>query len=131
MHTIITEFYNKIKLFLEANLVELGVSFIIVFVGISSFLLGEYRVKSSKVETGIIIENRGVGEGEVSTSTSKSGLNKEKVGREGEVVASKSGKRYYFPWCGGVTRISEKNKIYFASALEAQKSGLTLASGCK
>ena len=46
------------------------------------------------------------------------------------LVASKSGGKYYFPWCGGVSRIKEENKIGFASETEARKSGYTPAANC-
>ncbi|MBM2817710.1 MAG: protein of unknown function with transrane region [Parcubacteria group bacterium] len=45
-------------------------------------------------------------------------------------VAAKSGTRYYFPWCGGVSRIKEENKIWFASEAEARKAGYTPAANC-
>lgn len=46
------------------------------------------------------------------------------------VVASKNGTRYYYPWCGGVQRIKEHNKIWFKTKEAAQAVGLTLAAGC-
>lgn len=59
----------------------------------------------------------------ISTPTQKSS--------QGLLVASKNGTKYYFPWCTGVSRISETNKVWFNSYEEAQKAGLTPASGCK
>ncbi|MFA6339008.1 MAG: hypothetical protein WCW87_03050 [Candidatus Paceibacterota bacterium] len=53
------------------------------------------------------------------------------IGTNSEVVvASKNGKKYYLPWCSGVNRISEKNKIEFASKKEAENAGYTPASNC-
>ena len=49
----------------------------------------------------------------------------------GQVVASKSGGKYHFPWCSGAQRISGANKIYFSSIEEARKAGYTPASNCK
>ncbi len=45
-------------------------------------------------------------------------------------VASKTGTKYYYPWCSGVDRIKEENKIWFSSVEEAKSRGLTPASGC-
>ena len=45
-------------------------------------------------------------------------------------VASKTGTKYYYPWCSGVDRIKEENKIWFSSVEEAKTRGLTPASGC-
>ena len=44
--------------------------------------------------------------------------------------ASVNGKTYTFSWCGGSSNISTKNKIYFTSEVEAQKSGRTLSKLC-
>ncbi|MDO8620117.1 MAG: hypothetical protein Q7R64_02095 [bacterium] len=49
----------------------------------------------------------------------------------GQLVASKGGTKYHFPWCSGAQRISEANKIWFSSAEEARKAGYTPASNCK
>lgn len=47
-----------------------------------------------------------------------------------EVVASKNGETYSFPWCSGAKRISEKNKIVFSSKQEAEKAGYREAKNC-
>ena len=52
------------------------------------------------------------------------------VDKKGSVIASKSGKKYYFPWCSGINRIKIENRIYFDTELDAQNKGLTLASSC-
>jgi hypothetical protein len=48
----------------------------------------------------------------------------------GFLVASKSGKKYHFPWCAGAAQIAEKNKIWFDSYEEAQKAGYSAATNC-
>lgn len=50
---------------------------------------------------------------------------------DGTVVASRSGSKYYFPWCSGVDRISEANKVWFPSEDAARAQGYALASNCK
>ncbi len=50
---------------------------------------------------------------------------------EGGVVASKNSTKYHFPWCAGAKQIKEENKIWFASAAEAEKAGYTKAGNCK
>ncbi len=47
------------------------------------------------------------------------------------VVASKNGTKYYFPWCGSAKRILDSNKVYYSSAVEARKAGLTPSNTCK
>lgn len=49
---------------------------------------------------------------------------------KGFLVASKTGKKYHFPWCAGASQIAEKNKIWFATYDEAQKAGYTAAANC-
>lgn len=49
----------------------------------------------------------------------------------GQIVASRSGNKYHFPWCSGAQRISEANKVFFNSVEEARKAGYTPASNCK
>jgi len=48
----------------------------------------------------------------------------------GQVVASKNGTKYYFPSCAGVARISESNKVWFASAAAAAAAGYAPAANC-
>lgn len=50
---------------------------------------------------------------------------------QGQIIASKNGKRYYYKNCGGVNRIKTENRIYFETEQQAESKGLTLASGCK
>jgi hypothetical protein len=49
----------------------------------------------------------------------------------GEVVASKNGTKYFFPWCGGAKLIKEENKVWFASANAAKAAGYAPAANCK
>lgn len=49
----------------------------------------------------------------------------------GEVIGSKSGKKYYFPWCGTVKRIKPENQVHFASIEAARAAGFTPGGNCK
>lgn len=48
----------------------------------------------------------------------------------GQVVASKTGTKYYLPTCTGADRISATNKVWFVSATAAEKAGYTPAANC-
>jgi len=48
-----------------------------------------------------------------------------------QYVASRNGTKYYFPWCSGVDRIKEENKVWFETKENAQKAGYTPSSTCK
>ncbi|MBU6431408.1 MAG: hypothetical protein KGJ58_01640 [Patescibacteria group bacterium] len=50
---------------------------------------------------------------------------------EKSFVGSKTGTKYYLPWCGAVLKIKEENKIRFASEAEAQKAGYAPATNCR
>ena len=52
-------------------------------------------------------------------------------GIEGQVVASKSGTKYYLPECAGADRISDANKIWFTSVSAAGAAGYAPAANCK
>ncbi len=49
----------------------------------------------------------------------------------GQLVASKNGTKYYLPWCAGVDRISDANKVWFNSVESAKAKGYAPASNCK
>lgn len=49
----------------------------------------------------------------------------------GQVIGSKNGKKYYFPWCGTVKMIKPENQIKFSSIEEARKAGYLPAANCK
>ena len=49
----------------------------------------------------------------------------------GRIVASKGGTKYYFLSCAGASRISDANKVWFASVDAALSAGYTLAANCK
>jgi len=46
-------------------------------------------------------------------------------------VASKNGTKYYLPNCSGAKRISEANKVWFASPAAAVAAGYAPAANCK
>ena len=50
---------------------------------------------------------------------------------DGPVIGSKSGKKYYFPWCGTVKRILPQNQVHFTSIAEARKAGFVPGGNCK
>ena len=49
---------------------------------------------------------------------------------KGLVFSSKTGKKYYYPWCSGADRIKEVNKVWFGTIEQARAAGLTPISGC-
>ena len=56
---------------------------------------------------------------------------KERSMLSGKFVAARNGTAYYFPWCSGVTRIKNENKIWFDNEQAAVAAGYRKASSCK
>ena len=104
---------------------------VIVLVGTASFGLGRLSAYEAKKEP-VTIEMS-----EFNSTNSEIKTEPEVLGENislkesGEVVASKTGDKYHFPWCAGATRILETNKVYFKSAEEAKAAGYLPAGNCK
>jgi len=47
-----------------------------------------------------------------------------------QIVASKKGTKYYYPWCGGVKNIKAENRITFDSEAAAKTAGYSIAANC-
>ena len=135
MSTNIKDFYEKHKSLAKNLKNELLSILVIFFVALSSFGLGilferdhqgQGSVKSVENSLNEMIEEKEAGQKALVLETGP-----ETEPQSGEVVASKNGTKYHFPWCGGAKQISDKNKITFKSAEEARKAGYTPASNCK
>jgi hypothetical protein len=66
-----------------------------------------------------------------STTISQMKPNEQEIQEDGPVIGSKSGKKYYFPWCGTVKRIKPENQVKFSSILEAKSAGFSAGGNCK
>ena len=127
MREIIKEMRQKIKLWVESfkdKREQILLSVVIVFVALSSFALGRYSL-ANNTDT------------QSNSSSSQTGNYQSKKTPEnttssasGSFVASKSGTKYYLLSCSGVSKISDKNKIYFKTESEAQTAGYSRASNC-
>jgi|AntAceMinimDraft_13_1070369.scaffolds.fasta_scaffold49115_1 hypothetical protein len=112
----ITHIHKKYKRILS---LILGISSILMYLG-SLFIIGYVEgIKSDKDNIVEVVDK---------TLDRQIIYTKEK--EKGSVVASKSGKKYYFPWCSGINRIKKENRVYFNTELEAQDNGLTLSKTC-
>ena len=126
---------------------EIYTILLIMLVGFGSFGLGRLsKLQESKTPVRVeqasaavlsanppFLEKEGTG-GVVVSPLSKGtppSSEAEDVSSGGQLVASKGGAKYHFPWCSGAQRIAEQNKIWFNSVEEARKAGYTPASNCK
>ena len=65
-----------------------------------------------------------------SAKSADGALNAQATSAEGRFVASKSGTKYYLPSCAAAGRISDANKVWFASPDAAHAAGYTPATNC-
>ena len=114
----ITDIISKIKgHWASCKKEDIFIAFIIVLVGFSGYGLGKLSVLS-EMKTPIKIVDENVIESSVATSS-------------GAVVASKSGTKYFLPYCTGANTIKENNKIWFQTEAEAKSAGYEPALNCK
>ena len=66
-----------------------------------------------------------------STTTPMSDIGGSRISNSGEVIGSKTGKKYYFPWCGTVKRLKPENQVHFASVDLARQAGYVAGGNCK
>ncbi|TSC70970.1 MAG: hypothetical protein CEO12_95 [Parcubacteria group bacterium Gr01-1014_46] len=100
------------------------------------FVLGRLSVsQSQKTPINIAYQNvTQTASALVSASTSPNtvfGQEVTKIPQDGPVIGSKSGKKYYFPWCGTVKRIKPENQVHFKSIIDARNSGFLPGGNCK
>jgi hypothetical protein len=113
----------------------------ILLVAVTSFSLGRISgLEDGKDPVRVISRDLyGGGSREQAASVGASAADDEKIGDSmpetqpdsGQVVASKNGSKYHYPWCSGAKQISENNLIVFNSIEEARAKGYTPASNCK
>lgn len=108
----------KIKNLAEDVLSEWGILILVFLLSLASFGLG--RLSSLESARPAV----SVREAEVASAVRAMTVS-------GQVVASRSGKAYYFPWCGGADRITAQNKVWFQSEAAAKKAGYAPAKNCK
>ncbi len=125
------------------------IPFIIIFIAIISFSLGRLSVLQERRPPVRILNNSSLNHpyfkketqntpsihsiqqtAVVGASPSINSTNSLQT-NSGQVVASKNGAKYHYPWCSGAKRISPKNLITFNSIKEARASGYLPAANCK
>ncbi|MFA6386227.1 MAG: hypothetical protein WCW04_00440 [Candidatus Paceibacterota bacterium] len=124
----INDFMNKIKGKIGIDSMTLVCFCIIVLVSLGSFGLGRLSVAKIDNVDQLNVKEEGINisKNEGDTVPDNSITSKEKL-----YVASKNGKLYYSLGCAGAKRISPKNEVWFASSIDAEKSGYTLSTSCK
>ncbi len=119
---------EKIKPFYTLLLIVVTASIFFGLGRLSSIEMAKTPIKieySAPDQTGSVISTANADEAKEVVST------EEVIPNDGPVIGSKSGKKYYFPWCGTVKRILPQNQVHFASIAEAKAAGFTPGGNCK
>lgn len=133
----LTELLNKIKEIPDLSK-DIFIILVIILVSFGGFALGrlslieekrhdELRIVGQKTPDRGVLSARGV---DVSTNNNKIAT-ADAQAVKGVFVGSQSGKTYYFPWCTGVKRIHDENKVWFSSKEDAEAKGYRLSTSCK
>lgn len=115
---------------------DLFLGLIIILVAFGSFGLGRLS-KIEGAKTPIRFENKPeiTSSTFVSLSSTVAPVVVSQIPQSGDsasqLVGSKNGTKYYYPWCTGVSKISPENLIYFTSKTEAETRGYTASATCK
>lgn len=143
MYTI-NYFMQKIKQFIESNTgKDILIIFIIILVGLGSFMLGRLSIKEEKGSNIGINYNKDQNiKGEVLNANieENSSINLKINENDYEFkeidltgrnyFASSRGKKYYPFGCSAGKSIKQENRIYFNTEEEAKKAGYTLSGSC-
>lgn len=110
---------------------------LIILVGTASFGLGKIsafekrKTPISVLKMQNLLLSNTTAEGVASTLSGTQVVEKETEGQtKGIVFASKSGKKYYYPWCSGADRVKEANRVWFDTVEAAKSAGYTPATNC-
>ena len=113
----IQEWLDRSKGHLDRGVGEWGIPVLVVLVGFASFGLG--RLSASE-------------DSRPPVSISQVEMTETKpMAVGGQVVASRSGKAYHFPWCPGAESMKEANKIWFEDEAAAKAAGYSPAGNCE
>lgn len=126
---ILTDLRHKIKSFLSfLDRKDVYMALLIILTALSSYILGTLS-GISRGDAPVTIRNAGA----VLTATPVVPQEKPIAPpstTQGLYVGSKSGTKYHLPTCSGAQRISEANKVWFATKAEAEQAGYTPALNC-
>ena len=104
---------------------------VVILLVITAFSLGRISGLQEKKPAVRVLNNFGEVRGASTQNEATPAQNDIVQASSGQVVASKNGTKYHYPWCAGAKQISDKNKITFNSTEEARAKGYTPASNCK
>ena len=134
VHFIINTMLSKFLKFIKSQQQTIFLSVCLVLVSVISYNLGQVNALQ---KTPLKITGKETNQANVFKATSlqkpqTTATNKPKPTDLRVVVSKKSTtKKYHYAWCSGAQRIKEENRVWFATAGEAESAGYTLAGNCE
>lgn len=134
----LVNFYYQIKHYPDIPK-DVFVFLVVVLVALGAFSIGRSSVLGVKragelkildVPLEATITSNSVVNGILGTTAKGSDVASAALVGSGKYVGAKSGKTYYFPWCSGVKRIKESNKVWFSTKEEAEVAGYKPSASC-
>lgn len=105
---------------------------VLILVALLAFGLGRLSAHYSPTEPVEFVTNNNtdpIRSTEQKSSTANNIDNNKNVLSQ-EVVASKEGSKYHYPWCPGAKQIKAGNKVSFPTSAAARAAGYTPAGNC-
>ena len=122
--------FNGVKQFLESEKgKDILIVIIVILVGLGSFELGRLSKESSS--SGIKIEYTDPAAEQAASPILSQNFANSTVSTDKNFFASNKGTRYYSLGCSGGKTIKQENRVYFATADEAERAGYTISSSCR
>ena len=110
---------------------DLFVATLIVLVGTASFGLGKLSILEAQRTPISITDGQSAVLDAISSPVAATAQGTTSLSSgQGTVFGSRSGTKYYYPWCSGAARIKPENRVWFATIAAAKASGLTPAANC-
>lgn len=107
------------------------IAVLITLVGLASFGLGKLSVLEAQKTPISINNNESAALNAVpSNIQNTASLAPTTTAGKGIVFSSKSGTKYYYPWCSGAKRVADANRVWFPSIAAAKAAGLAPAANC-
>jgi hypothetical protein len=121
---------EKLKRFLADDTIFTGT--LLCVIAVTAFFLGRYSVPAGTASTPASVL-KALPQSSLATTTAVASTTPQPAPLTAETatyVGSKSGTKYHLLTCAGAKRIKEENKVFFATAVEAEAAGYTPAANC-
>lgn len=122
---------EKLKRFLADDTIFTGT--LLCVIAVLAFFLGRYSIPEPSTSTPAVVLEAVAALPLASTTavaTTTPPMPPPLTAETAKYVGSKSGTKYHLITCAGAKRIKEENKVFFATAADAEAAGYTPAANC-